>query len=191
MAQARKTQAEKAAAMKSKKTKKSTSGTSAKSAAKKAGTQTAKEQRIPVRVISSIAFISLFLILLITFFIPEGLLTGLLYSFIHGLIGKAGFVISIPVFLYLFYIHAFSGSRPIQMRTICLSAFVICCGCLTHLGLEAAGLPDDLSLLGELYMGGISGTTGGLVCGGVAMLIELLIGRVFSYIFLITLKLHL
>ena len=37
-----------------------------------------------------------------------------------GIIGQIGFAISIPVLLYMFVIHAFSGTRPVKMRSICV-----------------------------------------------------------------------
>jgi len=45
--------------------------------------------------------------------------------------------------------------------------------------------PRSLSIVSELYVGGIDGTTGGLLCGGTATLIRLLCGPVIGYILLI------
>ena len=144
-----------------------------------------KVQEIPVRLISSAILVGLFVVFLVTFFLPEGFVIAFLSDFIHGLIGRAGFVVAIPVLLYMFIIHAFSANRPIRMRTICLATFVLLCGCITHLALDPQGLPTGFALLSELYIGGSDGTTGGVLCGGIAMLVKLLCGPVISYIILI------
>ncbi len=179
----RKSQAELAAA----KTKKKKKASSEKAAKYKKSESKEKNntQEVPVRLISSVGIVCLFILFLVAFFLPEGYLMALLNDFIHGLIGRVGFVVAIPVLLYLFVIHAFSGKRPIRMRTITLCLFVILCGCVAHLILDAQGLPGGFSLVKELYLGGIDGSTGGLICGGIAVLFKLLCGSVISYIILV------
>ena len=143
-----------------------------------------KERKIPIRVITSVVFLFVFVLLLVIFFNPEGALIKLLESFIHGLVGRVGFIVAIPGFLYLFIIHAFSGSRPVMMRSICVGAFILLCGCISHLGLNPV-VSEDTNVLSFLYTGGIQETTGGVICGGFSMLIEWLCGRVISYILFI------
>ena len=181
----RKSQAELAASKTKKKKKKTTATKPVSKDVKVRTNQKTDAPEIPVRLISSLVILCLFILFLVAFFLPEGYLMALLNDFIHGLFGRVGFVAAIPVLLYLFVIHAFSGKRPIRMRTITLSIFVIVCGCISHLILDADGLPGGFSLLKELYLGGIDGTTGGLLCGGFAMLVELLCGTIISYIILV------
>ncbi len=153
--------------------------------AKKNAVSTPKVREIPIRLISSVICLGLFVIFLIIAFQPEGELTKLVNDFLHGLFGRAGFIVSIPVLLYLFFIHAFSGNRPITMRTVCLIVFIVGCGCITHLTLNPTNLPTGYALLAELYSGGVSGTTGGLLSGGLAVLIKWLCGPIISYIMLV------
>ena len=82
------------------------------------------KREMPVRVISSLIFLVSFIIMLIMFFTDDGVFTNLIANFVRGLIGQIGFAILIPALLYAFIIHAFSGDRPIIMRTICLFCFV-------------------------------------------------------------------
>ena len=179
--QKRKSQAEKVAS-----SSKSNSG-KAKSASNQ---KTVKKQdtnvtKIPVRLITSLIFLSLFIILLVIFFKPEGAIMQLIDGFIHGLIGKTGFVISIPACLYLFFIHAFSGKRPVIMRSVCVGAFVLLCGCIAHISLSPDDLSKGLPLISDLYTGGIEGSTGGVICGLIGMLVQWLCGSVITYIVLI------
>ncbi len=183
----RKSQAEKAAsATRSKKSnKKSASAAVKKSATTKPTEKNRQAGEIPVRLISSIVCLALFVLFLVVLTLPEGALIRLISNFIHGLIGRVGFVVIIPVLLYIFFIHAFSGSRPIKLRTVCLCLFTLFCGCIAHLVLDPQGLPTGIALLSELYTGGTVSTTGGVLCGGVAMLIKWLCGPVIPYILLI------
>ena len=189
MANKKKTQAEQAesaARSKAKKNQKVT-GNSSKNLAKEGKNNEAAQQRIPVRVITSLSFLGGFILFLVMFFTSGtsdgGALVKLISGFICGLIGKVGFAVSIPTLLYLFFIHAFSGTRPVKMRTICLTIFILLCGCIAHLiatGASAEGI-DFVTL----YTAGALGETGGLVCGGIAMLIDWLCGDVISYILFI------
>ena len=176
----RKSQAEKAvSASKAKK------NTPAKTGGKKKDTVQVAERQIPVRFITSGVFLVLFILFLVIFLRPEGALTKLIESILLGLVGKVGFIVSIPALLYLFFIHAFSGSRPVRMRSICLCVFVLLCGCISHLTLDPKHLSDGFTLINDLYIGGGEGSTGGIICGSVTMLVRWLCGTVISYILFI------
>ena len=181
-----KTRADKVAASANKKkhpiSKKSTAVKSASEGKKTANSAAAA---IHLRLITSIIFLVLFIVFLVAAFLQEGYVITLLTTLVYGLIGQVAFIVLIPVLLYLFIIHAFSGKKPIIMRTVCLLTFTMLCGCLAHFSLDPQGLPTDIHIISELYMGGVDGTTGGLLCGGLAMLIRLLCGPVISYLALV------
>ena len=151
---------------------------------KKKETQQEQPFRFPPRVISSVICGGLFILFLVIFMNQDGALTKLLYQFLLGLFGEICFYVSIPALLYMFMIQAFSGKRPVIMRSISLGAFVLICGCIAHLMMPTGELSKGIKLLGDLYMGGIRGTTGGLVCGSVAMLLRWLCGSVIAIILL-------
>ena len=143
------------------------------------------EFKVPVRLISSLVFLSLAVLFAVVLFKSEGALLKLMKNVFHGLIGRTGFVVAIPVLLYLFFIHAFSGKRPVRLRTVCLVLFVIFCGCISHLNDVAVTLPDGIAMISGLYKNGVSGTTGGVVCGLIAIGVHWLCGSIVSYILLI------
>ena len=182
-------QAEKAVSASKKTSKKQKTGTVQKkhNAAKHKEPQvTAKKQELPVRLITSIVFLCLFVLFLLAFFLPEGeLFEHILNPFIHGLIGRAGFIVSIPVLLYLFLIHAFSGERPVTMRSICLAVFVGICGSIMHHAISPDFSLNGLAGIAELYKGGADGTTGGLLCGGMAIILDCICGVYLTWILLI------
>ena len=165
-------------------TKKNPNGTNAK----KTPQTPVQEKKIPTRVITSAVFLALFVLTLVIFFLPDdkdGQLVRLIGKFIQGLIGRVAFIVSIPGFLYLFLIHAFSGKRPVVMRSVCLGIFVILCGCISHLALDSGVIPGGIAAVKELYVGGIEGTAGGVICGLVAVLLRWLCGSAISYIIFI------
>ena len=180
--QKRKSQAEKAAS--AKKNKSGAKKTTNKKDAKNTGKQETvkKEREIPVRFITSVVYLGMFVLLLVIFLNPEGALTRLFENIILGLVGNVGYVVAIPGFLYLFFIHAFSGKRPVLMRSICVAAFILLCGGISHLILNPQNLSSGIEIMRELYIGGANGSTGGILCGGITMLVKLLCGTAITYI---------
>ena len=185
--QKRKSQAEKAvSASKSHKKNKNEVKKKSKDAVRNNDKNTTSSERvIPVRLITSVISIGLFILFLIIFLKPEGVINRFVENVMLGLIGQVGFYVSIPAVLYLFFIQAFSGKRPVLMRSICLICFVLICGCISHLSLNPQNLPSGLSVIVELYNGGNDGSTGGVICGGLTMLVSWLCGTAISYIVLV------
>ena len=181
----KKTQAEQAAsAKKNKPAKKTAVKDNGKDRAPEVKANLPKERKFPPRFISSATFLCRFVCFLIAFAYPQGLAFEWINGLLHGLFGRIGFLVSIPVLLYLFVIHAFSGKKPVTMRTICLALFVLCTGAIAHLALKPDHLPDAFfTLISELYLGGIDGTTGGVFCGLIAGLFYLFFRNV-SYLVL-------
>ena len=177
----RKSQAEKAvSAAKSKSTTKKTSG---KSASKTK--EVKKEQIFPTRFITSVIFLALFAVFLAIFLESDGAIPAAIESLVLGLIGYVGFIVAIPGFLYLFIIHAFSGKRPVIMRSICLGAFILICGCISHLSMNTALDPHGLAFIKDLFIGGANRTTGGVICGMIAFGLKKLCGSGLTYVLLI------
>ena len=140
---------------------------------------------IPVRVITSIIFFILFVLFAVIAFKPEGTLMEALNDFIRGLIGKAGFYIAIPAFAYLFYLHAFCAKRPIAMRTTCVALFVLISGALAHLFINPNIASKGMGVISELWNTGITGNSGGVICGGLGLLLNSLLGSIISIFLLI------
>ncbi len=176
-------QAERAAEAKKKKT---TAGSSAKSSEKK-GKSTLKasnkdfEKSLPTNVIIAFISLALFIFFLAVAVNPDGWLLKLTESVVQGLIGEVGFYFSIPALLYIFAIHTFGRKTKTTLRTVCVIAFVLICGCIAHL-IVGGYLSVDLQTVGVLYQGGVNGQTGGLICGFIAILFDSLFGETISYV---------
>ncbi len=176
-----KSQAQKTAAKKQ-------SGKGAKSGKTGANSKNKKTEEaliVPVRLLTSLICLGLFILFLMMFLFPKGVIILALKALIQGLMGQISFYVAIPALLYLFAIQAFSGKRPILLRSICLIAFVLICGCLSQLFLDMESLPSGMALIGELYKGGYEGYTAGLLCGGIGLLLDWCLGPVFAIIVLV------
>ncbi|MBE6943561.1 MAG: DNA translocase FtsK [Ruminococcaceae bacterium] len=88
-----------------------------------------------------------------------------------GLFGKVGFLVSIPVSLYLFFIHAFSAKRPVRMRTVSLIVFSLICGCMGHVFTGEIQQVYSFESFGRLYENGLIGASGGMICGIITQLV--------------------
>ena len=173
----KKTQAQKTASGKT--TKKNAS----KSSNAKAKTQEVHTQ-LPVRLITSVASLFFFIVLLVMSLQPEGALIVALQTFLLGLIGKTAFYVAIPALLYLFIIQAFSGKKPVILRSVCLLSFIFLVGCISQLFMNS-NLPSGFAIVSALFEGGSDGTTAGLICGGVALVFKALLGSWISRIIMI------
>ena len=179
-----KSQAEKAVSSAKNSKKTSTKSTPKNNSKDKKVESTEKNTLISGRLLTCGICLALFVVFLVIFLEPEGALVKLIANILYGLIGKVAFLVSIPALLYLFFIHAFSGKRPVIMRSVCLGAFVICCGCISHLTMGPPELPSGINMIKALYDGGIHNQTGGVICGSIASFLYWNCHSILSYIIL-------
>lgn len=160
-----------------------------KKSSKKTSVQKQPEStnKLPVRLVSSVVLLGLTVLFAIVLLTSDGALLKVIKNVVHGLIGRAAFVVSIPVMFYLFIVHAFSGKRPVRLRTFCLVVFIFLCSCIAHLNDIPMTLPKGTALISSLYQSAAAGMTGGVIGGLAAMGIDWLCGTIVSYILLILL----
>ena len=190
MAERKQSQAEKAAAKKSKSTagKKARKDAGKTNTGKEAANSQAQKTRVPVRLITSLICLAGFLLLFFSFLEPDGVVLNFVRTVIQSMIGQVAYYVAIPALLYLFVIHAFSGKRPIILRSVCLLVFVGVCGCISQIAILMAGeteYPNGFALISALTVGGTTGDTAGLLCGGIAMLLNWLFREQLSLIILV------
>lgn len=181
MAEKKASQAAKAAA-----TKNTGSGKGKKETATKKKTEGNKHTQVPVRLITSLVSLGCFILFLVAFLNPEGMIVQLFETVIVSMIGKAAFYVAIPALLYLFVIQAFSGKRPVIGRSVCLLCFIAIWGCISQLCLllnETNVLPSGAAeMIKALVSGAAEGKTAGLLCGGIAVFFQWLLGTTLSFI---------
>ena len=145
-------------------------------------------EELPVsgRVVGAVVSLGLFVVFLFMGINPDGALMRILLSLLTGLIGKVGFYFAIPALFYLFIILISSKGKPVWMRSICLISFVLFSSCVHHLIVNNQTFVGGFRIVSDLYVGGINGTSGGLICGLFAMLVRWACGNVFAYVIFIT-----
>ena len=154
-------------------------------AEKNAKVKTEYDAPIPNSALIAVVSLGLFVLFLVIAINPDGALLKVLQAVIMGLVGQAGFYFLIPAMLYLFMVHTFGRKTNVTMRSICTLIFVFLCGCIYHLTVQTQGMASGFALIGDLYTSGINGDSGGILCGGIAMLMRWSCGNVMSYILLI------
>ena len=144
-----------------------------------------KQPILPARVTAAIITLIFFVVFLVIGIKPEGVLVLALRDLVLSLIGMAAFYFAIPGLLYIFYILVTSRKKPVRMRCVCVIVFVLLCGSLYHLFVNNQTFVGGGQILADLLSGGKNGTSGGLICGGFAMIIKSLLGIVITYILFI------
>lgn len=150
--------------------------------AKSPKVRTEYDNRIPMTTVTAIVSFILFVLFLVICINPDGLILRVINDLLTGLIGKAGFYFSVPALLYLFIINTFGRKTAVTMRSVCTIAFVFLCGCIYHLAVQTQGIASGLALFPDLYLSGIDGRSGGVLCGGLAVLLRWAFGNTVSYI---------
>ncbi len=178
--------------------KKGTSGTSSKSVSKKKAASAKKaaekkppqvkteyESAVPNNVVTALICLLLFALFGIMSFNSDGALLRMVKSVVLGILGQAAFYFSIPALFYLFIIHIFNRRKAVRLRSFCVIAFVLLCGALFHMIVYAATVTEGLEIVLALYNTGVSGRSGGVLCGGLAMLLNWACGAPLTYLILI------
>ena len=169
--------------------KKTASGSASKSSGKKstpaksAKYKTEYESAVPPHFLIAAVSILLFALFVVISVNPDGALLKIIQSVVLGLVGQAGFYFAIPGLLYLFVIHTFGRKNAPTMRSVCTLIFVFLCGCIYHLAVQEQELSTGFALIADLYTGGAAGSTGGVLCGGAAMLLRWLCGNTLAFVF--------
>ena len=171
-------------AQKKKSTRKTSSKKTASRKSEKRNVSKQTQRDIPYRLIIALTALSLFVLFLVILLNPDGVIIQFLYKQILGIFGSAAYYASIPALLYLFFIQAFSGKRPVLMRSVCLACFVLICGVFQGMVLMNGLSTKTFFTIWELHAGGIDGTQAGIICGGLAMVFRFLCGSIIPYILL-------
>ena len=150
--------------------------------------KTEYENAIPDNFVAAFVCILLFILFTVMSFNSEGALLQVVKSFLLGIIGQAAFYFSVPALLYLFVIHAFNRRKHVKLRSFCVISFVLLCGMLFHLIVYRATSAEGFDIIIGLYSTGIIGRSGGVICGGAALLLQWACGTVLSYLILILLS---
>ena len=194
MAEEKMTQAQKAQSARTAKKAPKTPAPSGKSAGKNSKKSASVPEQLEIqdprsvmtrRLISGAVYLGLFALFLVIAMNQDGWFLLLVRNLFQGLFGNVAFYIAVPMFLFLVIIQFSSGTEPVKLRSVCALTFVFLCGVISHLTICRMDLGENLTFFTNLYEGGITGATGGLLCGMVAEGLKATFGNVLSFILLI------
>ena len=140
------------------------------------------ENPISSGITGGILCLFLFVLFVLILFKSDGALLLVTKSIVLGFIGEAGLLFFTPVFLYIAVINLFGRKNAVKMRSVCAALFAFLCGVIYHLIVSSLTIADGIDIVPQLYTGGAAGTTGGIFCGGFAILLEWACGTALSYI---------
>lgn len=143
--------------------------------------KTEYDSPIPATTLTACISLLTFVLFMVIAIKPEGALLRVVQSVVLGLLGRGGFYFAIPALLYLFYINVFQRRTRTRLRSWCLVVCVVLWGAIYHLAVERDEHFWDWSLFGILYNGGLGGSSGGVICGTVALGLEWACGKLLSY----------
>ena len=116
----------------------------------------------------------------------DAAILNLLGSVFRGLIG-AGFYILPFSFVMSFLILILHDGRPVALRVTCSFLTAALVGSLVQLVGGSFDAPEGWEVVTALWDGGISGTAGGVLSGGLASLLAALISRIGAVIVVLNL----
>ncbi len=140
------------------------------------------ENPVSSSLVTALISFCLFVLFVLICVKPEGALLMVVRSVVLGLVGRAGFYFLIPALLYLAVINLFGRKIAVRMRSVCAVLFALLCGVIYHLVVAGQVQTEPVQLMSYLFSGGGAGTSGGVICGGVAYLLRWACGSVLSYI---------
>ena len=161
--------------MAQKQTKKSTAAKSRKKAAAQ------KPQGKPIRrEVGAVVCLLLAVFTILACFQIHAAFLDVLTTLCKGLIG-AGFYILPFAFLMGFLILLLHDGRPVALRVVCSFCVAVLIGALVQL-VGKSSVEWSGNVLENLWDGGIAGTSGGVIAGGLALLLELVVSKVGAVI---------
>ena len=140
------------------------------------------ENPISSGVTGGIICLFLFVLFVLLLFKTDGALLMVVKAIVLGFIGEAGLLFFTPAFLYIGVINLFGRKTAVKMRSVCAAMFAFVCGVIYHLIVSSLTVSDGIDVIAQLYTGGAAGQTGGIFCGGFAIVLEWACGTVLSYL---------
>ena len=140
------------------------------------------ENPISSGITGGIICLFLFILFVLILLKSDGALLMVVKTIVLGFIGEAGLLFFTPVFLYVAAINLFGRKTAVKMRSTCAILFAFSCGVIYHLIVSSLSVADGIDVIPQLFTGGATGRTGGIFCGGLAILLEWACGTALSYL---------
>ena len=138
--------------------------------------------RIPAQFLLGCLCLLLFLFQVAVLVQPEGGLPLAYRGLIQGLFGRVGYYLLFAALPYLFWVLSLKKRCNIFMRSVSTIAFVLVCGMSMQLLVPERTYANIWTAISELYVGGIEGTSAGLICGALGIAMRAVFGDILSFV---------
>ena len=154
-----------------------------------AGGKRAQQTYSPVtREVGALAALALCVIVVIAMFGSDALLLRWIRGLVCGLIGYGFYLVPFCLLLSAVTLF-FHRGQAVRMRVASTMLLPVSIGAVIHLFLPGAATSWSWSIVKELYLTGVEGTSGGLISGFVGQLLQTILGRFLAVFVLIVLSL--
>ena len=117
---------------------------------------------------------------------PDGKLVQLLRDLLMNLFGRGTFILAIFGMAIMAFLCFRRTTRHLGRRAFFMGVFLLSFGMLQHLLVNDASLETDTAeVLLSFYQNGITGASGGFICGTLAALLRLLLGKGLSIVLML------
>ena len=156
---------------------------------KSSGGRRVKQTYSPVtREVSALAALVLCVIVVIAMFGSDALLLRWVRGLLRGLIGYGFYLIPFCLLLSAVTLF-FHRGQAVRMRVASAMLLPVSIGAIVHLFMPGAAMAWSWSMVKELYLTGVHGTSGGLIAGFLGQLLQTVLGRFLAVFVLILLSL--
>ena len=142
---------------------------------------------IPPRIILGFVCLGLFALQAVGIFQREGALLLFYRNLVMGLVGEVGFYFLLLALPYMFWVLTVMKRADASMRCWSTLCVVLLSGTSLQLMLPERGYEGFFSAIGQLYTGGIAGTSAGLICGALGNLLRSVCGEIISFLLVLVL----
>jgi S-DNA-T family DNA segregation ATPase FtsK/SpoIIIE len=153
------------------------------------GSRRSKPVYSPItREVGALICLALCLVVIVSMFGGSAPLLRWVRALLRGLVGYGFYLIPFCLLLSAVTLF-FHRGQPVQMRVASTMLLPVSIGGIIHLFTPGAALDWSWSIVKELYLMGVEGTSGGLVAGLVGQLLQTILGRLLSVFLLVLLTL--
>ena len=143
--------------------------------------------KIPAKLTLGILCLCLSIVHIVVAFRPSGAVPIFYRNLIMGLYGKVGFYLSLFLLPYLFWALVILRNGKPGMRCLSAIGVVGIFSTMMQFFTPDADYSGFLVAVKDLYLGGTTGASSGVICGGIGLLLEGIFGDIIAFILLMLL----
>ena len=143
--------------------------------------------KIPAKLVLGMLCLFLSIVHIVVAFRPSGAVPLFYRNLIMGLYGRVGFYLSLFLLPYMFWALVILRKGKPGMRCLSAIGVVGIFSIMMQFFTPETDYTGFLVAVKDLYQGGITGSSSGVICGGIGLLLENVLGDIIAFILLVLL----